>query len=135
MSQTERYNILIVDDHPLVRKGLCQLISLAPELVVSGEAENGEQALALCAQGLPDLIILDLNMQGISGLDTLRILRAEQHFLHVLILTISDAREDMQTALTLGADDYFVKDSDPEILLTAIRQGARQGRLRRKSPQ
>lgn len=134
MSQTEHYNILIVDDHPLVRKGLRQLISLAPALMVIGEAENGEQALALCAQEVPDLIILDLSMQGISGLDTLRILRTEQHFLHVLILTISDAREDMQTALTLGADDYFVKDSDPEILLTAIRNGARQGRLRRQIP-
>ena len=51
-----------------------------------------------------------------------------------LSIRVSDAREDMQTALTLGADDYFVKDSDPEILLTAIRNGARQGRLRRQIP-
>lgn len=132
MPQTDPCRILVVDDHPLIRKGVRQLIELEDDLVIIGEAENGQQTLDQVAALMPDLVILDLNMSGMSGLEALRILRAQQTIAHVLILTISDAPEDMQAALAAGADDYLVKDNDPELLLTAIKIGATRGRERRQ---
>ncbi|MEN3752187.1 response regulator [Mangrovibacter yixingensis] len=131
MPHTDPCRILVVDDHPLIRKGVRQLIELEDDLVIIGEAENGQQTLEKVAELMPDLVILDLNMSGMSGLEALRILRAQQTIAHVLILTISDAPEDMQAALAAGADDYLVKDNDPELLLTAIKIGATRGRERR----
>lgn len=132
MPHTDPCRILVVDDHPLIRKGVRQLIELEDDLVIIGEAENGQQTLDQVAALMPDLVILDLNMSGMSGLEALRILRAQQTIAHVLILTISDAPEDMQAALAAGADDYLVKDNDPELLLTAIKIGATRGRERRQ---
>ncbi|PWW09453.1 response regulator [Mangrovibacter plantisponsor] len=132
MPHTDPCRILVVDDHPLIRKGVRQLIELEDDLVIIGEAENGQQTLDQVAALMPDLVILDLNMSGMSGLEALRILRAQQTIAHVLILTISDAPEDMQAALAAGADDYLVKDNDPELLLTAIKVGATRGRERRQ---
>ena len=131
MPHTDPCRILVVDDHPLIRKGVRQLIELEDDLVIIGEAENGQQTLEKVAELMPDLVILDLNMSGMSGLEALRILRSQQTIAHVLILTISDAPEDMQAALAAGADDYLVKDNDPELLLTAIKIGATRGRERR----
>ncbi|KEA50159.1 hypothetical protein DT73_25140 [Mangrovibacter sp. MFB070] len=133
MPQTDPCRILVVDDHPLIRKGVRQLIELEDDLVIIGEAENGQQTLDQVAALMPDLVILDLNMSGMSGLEALRILRAQQTIAHVLILTISDAPEDMQAALAAGADDYLVKDNDPELLLSAIKIGATRGRERRQN--
>ncbi|MEY8711990.1 hypothetical protein A9B99_18710 [Mangrovibacter phragmitis] len=135
MPHTDPCRILVVDDHPLIRKGVRQLIELEDDLVIIGEAEDGQQTLDQVAALMPDLIILDLNMSGMSGLEALRILRAQQTIAHVLILTISDAPEDMQAALAAGADDYLVKDNDPELLLSAIKTGAERGRERRHHQQ
>jgi two-component system nitrate/nitrite response regulator NarP len=135
MPHTDPCRILVVDDHPLIRKGVRQLIELEDDLVIIGEAEDGKQTLDQVAALMPDLIILDLNMSGMSGLEALRILRAQQTIAHVLILTISDAPEDMQAALAAGADDYLVKDNDPELLLSAIKTGAERGRERRHHQQ
>jgi len=116
--------VLLVDDHPLLRKGLMQLIELEDDLVVIGEASNGEDALAIAKAQDPDLIVLDLNMQGMDGLETLKKLRDEEIAARIIILTVSDSDEDLIAAITYGADGYLLKDMDPEGILEKIKEAA-----------
>lgn len=120
--------ILLVDDHPLLRKGLRQLISLADNLEVVGESSKGEDAIALGIELDPDLILLDLNMQDMNGLDTLSRLRDEGVTSRIVMLTVSDADEDVLEAIARGADGYLLKDMEPEELLLQI-QRALQGKM------
>lgn len=116
--------VMIVDDHPLMRRGIRQLLELEPQLSVVAEASNGSEAVAQARRLSPDLILLDLNMKGLSGLDTLKALRQETISSRILILTVSDARSDIYALIDAGADGYLLKDSEPEKLLTQILQGA-----------
>ncbi|MDO6705248.1 response regulator [Photobacterium sp. 1_MG-2023] len=122
MTQPPASRILIVDDHPLMRRGLSQLLSLEPDFTLIGEASQGYQALDLAAADDPDLILLDLNMKGLSGLDTLRALREQDCQALVVILTVSDNPSDIRALLNAGADGYLLKDTEPEQLLTLLRQ-------------
>ncbi len=123
--QTEQCaKVLLVDDHPLLRKGLAQLIELEDDLEVIGEASSGQQALALAAEHDPDLIVLDLNMQGMDGLETLKAMRSADINAHIIMLTVSDNDEDVVCAITYGADGYLLKDMDPELILEKIKQAA-----------
>ena len=114
--------IMIVDDHPLMRRGIRQLLALEPQLQVIAEASNGTEALAEARRLTPDIILLDLNMKGMSGLDTLKALRHEGISSRILVLTVSDARSDIYALVDAGADGYLLKDSEPEILLRQIMQ-------------
>lgn len=116
--------IMIVDDHPLMRRGIRQLLALEPQLQVVAEANNGTEALAEARRLTPDVILLDLNMKGMSGLDTLKALRNEDISARILVLTVSDARNDIYAMVDAGADGYLLKDSEPEQLLQQILQGA-----------
>jgi two-component system, NarL family, nitrate/nitrite response regulator NarL len=115
-------SIMLVDDHPLLRKGLRQLISMNATLEVVAEASNGPDAITLGVELDPDLILLDLNMQGMDGLETLRLLRAEGVTSRIVMLTVSDADEDVLKAISLGADGYLLKDMEPEDLLEQIQR-------------
>lgn len=112
--------VLIVDDHPLMRRGVRQLLELDNAFTVVGEASSGAEAISLANRLAPDLILLDLNMKGLSGLDTLKALRQDGVSARVVILTVSDARSDIFTLIDAGADGYLLKDSDPEVLLQDI---------------
>jgi len=114
------FRVLIVDDHPLMRRGLHQLLQLDSRFQVVAEASNGTEALALARQTQPDLVLLDLNMKGLSGLETLQILRSESIPCRVVILTVSDSRSDFITLLDAGVDGYLLKDGEPEQMLTQI---------------
>jgi len=116
--------VLLVDDHPLLRKGLAQLIELEDDLEVIGEASSGLEALSLAAECEPDLIVLDLNMQGMDGLETLRALREADVSSRIIMLTVSDNDEDVVCAITYGADGYLLKDMDPEQILEKIKEAA-----------
>jgi two-component system, NarL family, nitrate/nitrite response regulator NarL len=116
--------ILIVDDHPLFRRGVVQLLAMEPELEVAGEARDGEEAVARAKELDPDLILLDLNMRGIGGLEALRRLRAEGVDARIVMLTVSDSDEDVVAALRAGADGYLLKDMEPEQLLERVKQAA-----------
>lgn len=118
-------NILIVDDHPLMRRGIKQLLSLSSAFNIVGEANNGNDAIALATRLQPDLILLDLNMKGLSGLDTLKALRNEEIDSRIIILTVSDSRSDIYALVDAGADGYLLKDSEPEQLLAQITEAAR----------
>ncbi|KFZ30741.1 transcriptional regulator NarL [Pseudidiomarina salinarum] len=121
-------SIMLVDDHPLLRKGLKQLISLEDGLEVVAECSNGKDAIGKAVELDPDLIILDLNMQGMDGLETLKRMRDEGVTSRIVMLTVSDADEDVVAAITNGADGYLLKDTDPELLLEQI-QRAIEGKM------
>ena len=122
--ENESYAVMIVDDHPLMRRGICQLLELDPAFNVVAEASSGSEAIALASRAQPDVILLDLNMKGLSGLDTLKALRNEGVDARIIILTVSDSRSDVYALVDAGADGYLLKDSEPETLLSQIHQAA-----------
>ncbi|EPT8871674.1 nitrate/nitrite response regulator protein NarP [Cronobacter dublinensis] len=124
MSQSDPWHVVIVDDHPLMRRGIRQLLETDAQFNVVGEASGGAEAIALANQLTPDIILLDLNMRGLSGLDTLTLLRRNGVSARIIVLTVSDARSDVYAVMDAGADGYLLKDSEPEMLLAAIRDGA-----------
>ena len=99
----KQYRVMIVDDHPLMRRGIKQLLGLDARFSVVAEAGNGSEAVALALQHTPDVILLDLNMKGMSGLDTLRALRDEGVDARIIVLTVSDARSDLYALIDTGA--------------------------------
>lgn len=119
---SDKTKILIIDDHPLMRRGIKQLISLDQDLEVVGDAGSGNEGISLALQTSPDLIILDLNMKGLSGLDTLKALRNEEVDARIVILTVSDAKADIFALIDAGADGYLLKDTEPDTLLAQIKK-------------
>lgn len=118
----EKTKVLIIDDHPLMRRGIKQLIELEQDFIVVGDAGNGNEGLSLALKTGPDLIVLDLNMKGLSGLDTLKALRNEGIDARIVILTVSDAKNDVFSLIDAGADGYLLKDTEPDTLLAQIKQ-------------
>ncbi len=116
--------ILLIDDHPMLRNGVKQLISMDPQLQVIAEASNGEQGIALAEQHDPDLILLDLNMPGLNGLDTLDRLRTTALSGRIVVFSVSNNEEDVVSALKRGADGYLLKDLEPEDLLKSLHLAA-----------
>lgn len=121
---TEAATLMIVDDHPLLRKGLRQLIELEDDLELVAEASNGQDALNLVEDSEPDLIILDLNMQGMDGIETLKAMRERGISSRIVMLTVSDHDEDVVSAITNGADGFLLKDMEPEEIIAKIKQAA-----------
>jgi len=116
--------ILLIDDHPMLRNGVKQLIASDASLQVIGEASNGEQGVDLAKPLDPDLILLDLNMPGMNGLDTLDKMREISLSGRVVVFSVSNHEDDAVTALKRGADGYLLKDMEPEDLLTALHNAA-----------
>ena len=117
---SEGNRILVIDDHPLFRKGVGQLIAIAPHLELVGEASNGEDGVAMARELDPDLVLLDLHMTGMSGIQTLKAIRDAGLDCRVVILTVSDSADDLVAAIRSGADGYLLKDMEPEDLLAAV---------------
>jgi len=115
--------ILVIDDHPLFRRGVAQLLEMAPDLQLVGEASSGDEGVALALQLVPDLVLLDLQMKLKDGIATLGELRRAGVEARVLMLTMSDDPRDLFSAIRAGADGYILKDMEPDELLEAIRQG------------
>jgi two-component system nitrate/nitrite response regulator NarL len=119
--------VLVIDDHPLLRRGVCQLLALVEGFTVVGEAASGREGIELAKQLDPDLILLDLNMKGINGLETLRTMRDMGVDARIIMLTVSNAPEDLLAAIRAGSDGYILKDNDPDNILKMICD-AMQGR-------
>jgi two-component system nitrate/nitrite response regulator NarL len=122
-----RHTILVVDDHPLFRKGVIQLLQLDPGFEVVGEAGDYDAAVKLAAEKDPDLTLLDLNLKDTGGLEILAALKDEDPSRRVVMLTVSDAPEDLMAAIRAGADGYLLKDTEPQELLERVRD-ALEGR-------
>lgn len=112
--------IVLVDDHPMMRKGIRQLIEIQDGLEVVAEAGSGEEALEVVLQHDPDMILMDLNMKGMDGIQTVAALRQKNVNACILMITVSDNDSDVIAALRAGADGYLLKDVEPEELLKAI---------------
>jgi len=128
MNEELKQTILIVDDHPLFRKGLIQLIQSAEEFDIVGEASGGEEGIERAYELHPDMILLDLNMKDMSGIEVLKVIKAADMDSRVIMLTVSDNADDLVAALRAGADGYLLKDMEPEDLLANIRS-AGKGRM------
>ncbi len=121
--------ILIADDHAIVRGGLKQIIATTDDIVVTGEAAQGSEVVDKLRICEVDLLLLDMTMPGISGVDLIRRVRVEQPVLPVLVLSIHNEAQVVSRALRAGATGYVTKDSDPDVLLAAIRKLAAGGRF------
>lgn len=125
---SERQRVLIVDDHPLFRKGLAQLLQTIAAFELVGEAAGGVEGLALATRLAPDLVLLDLNMKDMDGIEVLKAIRAARLDARVVMVTVSDHGDDLVAALRAGADGYLLKDMEPEAMLDALREAA-EGRI------
>ncbi len=108
--------LVVVDDHVLFRRGLIGLLSDMREFQVEGEAGNGKDALHLIERIRPDIVLLDVNMPGMSGVETLRALRELGIQSRALMLTVSQEEDDLMGAITAGASGYLLKNAEPETL-------------------
>ncbi|GAC1447534.1 MAG: response regulator transcription factor [Ktedonobacterales bacterium] len=119
---SEPARLVIVDDHELARAGLRSMLAGAPGMSVVGEATNGNEALDLCRQLLPDLALIDVRMPGLNGLATTTAIKRENPAISVIIVTMYDNPEYVLEALKAGAAGYVLKDASRRELLTAVRR-------------
>jgi DNA-binding NarL/FixJ family response regulator len=129
MLEHDVIRIIIADDHRLVRRGIKEILKTADDIVVCGEAADCEELLLLLRQQLPDVLILDLAMPGLSGTELIKSLCAEFASLHILVLSMHNEAQFVALAIRAGALGYVTKDADPEILLLAIRRIAVNGKF------
>jgi len=118
---SKRIRVLLVDDHTMVRRGLATFLKVFDDLQLAGEAENGETAIQLCAQVLPDVILMDMVMPGMDGAATIRLIRQKYPQIQVIALTSFKEGELIQNALEAGAIGYLLKDISADDLAWAIR--------------
>lgn len=116
--------VLIADDHAIVRQGLRQILSDTSDLTVTGEAENGVQAVQMVRSGEWDVILMDVSMPDRNGIDALKLIKKEFPRLPILILSMYPEEQYAIRALKAGAAGYLTKQSAPDLLVTAIRQVA-----------
>lgn len=112
--------ILLIDDHPMLRNGVKQLIGTDSHFLVIAETGSGTEGIQLAVTLEPDIILLDINMNDMNGLEILRYLHRNNVSSRIIIFTVSNTKEDIITALKNGADGYLLKDMEPENLLKAL---------------
>ncbi len=117
----ETLRILVAEDHPLFRKGMISLLSSVPEFEVVGEAATGEEAVARAAQLQPDVVLMDLQMPEINGIEATRRILQESPSVRVLVVTLFEDDDSVFMALRAGARGYVLKDADEEEMVGAIR--------------
>jgi len=117
---SENVRVLLVDDHPLVRAGIRRVLESHAGLTIVGEAPNGLEALRLIEETRPDVVVLDLAMPELDGLELLQRLRDRSDSLRILVLTMHAQREYIRRAIQAGADGYLLKESAVQELLVAI---------------
>lgn len=117
-------SVLLIDDHTLFRSGIRSLLQRYPEFSVVGEAADGVEGIKRARQLQPDVVLLDLNMPGISGLQTLQLMLQDCPNTAVIMLTVSEDAEDLGVALQSGARGYLIKNIDADYLVRAIQRAA-----------
>ncbi|OCF93110.1 two-component system response regulator NarL [Gilliamella sp. wkB7] len=113
-------SILLIDDHPMLRNGVKQLIHTVNHFEIVGETGSGIEGIKLAEELDPDIILLDINIHDVNGLDILRALREKNISSRIIMFTVSNAKEDIITALKIGADGYLLKDMEPEDFIKAL---------------
>ena len=116
--------IVVVDDHTLFRRGITALLSRVAGFDVVGEAADGFDGIKAAAQHRPDVVLLDLNMPGVSGIDALHAILKEAPGTHIVMLTVSEDTDDLMLALRAGAQGYLLKNIESDFLVDAVRRAA-----------
>lgn len=116
--------ILLVDDHTLFRSGIRLILQRNPEFEIVGEASDGLEGVKRAKQLKPDVVLMDLNMPGLSGLEAMQLIVEDVPSTAVLMLTVSEEAEDLSTALRNGARGYLLKNIEADYLTTAIKKAA-----------
>jgi DNA-binding NarL/FixJ family response regulator len=117
--------VLLAEDHQLVRAGLERLLATTDDIEVVGGAADGAEAVALAAEAAPDVVLMDISMPNVDGIEATRAILAANDAIHVVVLTSLVDRERILAALDAGAVGYLLKDSEPEQLIAGIRAAAR----------
>jgi DNA-binding NarL/FixJ family response regulator len=121
MKDSEPVRVMIVDDHPVVRFGLASILSSQPDMVVAAQAATGKEAVALSQRHKPDVVLMDLRLPGMSGVEAIVAIRKISPETRFVVLTTYEGDEDIHRALEAGAHAYLVKGSSHTDLLKAIR--------------
>lgn len=118
---TQKIKIIIVDDHPLIKEGLKQILSFYPDIEIVSEGSNGSEAISIVSEISCDILLLDINMPVMSGLDALKIIRQTNPYLKVLLLTVENDFGTLREAIDLKVNGYILKESAGSTLTDAIR--------------
>ncbi|GAF26712.1 DNA-binding response regulator [Moorella thermoacetica] len=129
LTDIEKITILIADDHSLVREGIRKILELEPDLQVVGEAATGQEAIEMTRRYQPQVIIMDINMPGLNGIEATKVIRQEWPQIAILALTIHDDEEYIIELLRSGVSGYVLKDISAEELVQAVYQVARGARV------
>jgi DNA-binding NarL/FixJ family response regulator len=121
---TTPFRVLITDDHPHSRKAIREILDDEPLFTIIGEATNGKEAIELCDMLLPDLVLMDIEMTMLNGLEATKIIKEKNPLIKVIILSVSDDVADLFTAVQYGAQGYLLKNMDPDDWLQYLRSVA-----------
>lgn len=130
-----KIRVLLADDHPIVRRGIRSLLQTAPDIDVVAEAKSGQEALSLVEELSPDVLLLDMEMPNLSGVEVARQLKAARSKVRVLALSAYDDGQYVRNLLANGAAGYITKEEAPEMIIEAVRGVARgeEGWLSRRA--
>ncbi len=121
MNLSHSIRVLIADDHAIVRQGLVSLLHQEPDFSVIAQASNGQEAVQLFSQHQPDVVLMDLRMPQMDGIEAIKTIRAEFANPQIIVLTTYDGDEDIYRGLQAGAKGYLLKDTQPNELFVALR--------------
>src|SRR5581483_7448874 len=121
-STPPKIRIVVADDHPIFRDGLCRLLALEPDFEVVAQAQDGRQVLEVLQRYEPDILLLDLKMPGLDGLQTLQRLQSGKHKTRVIVLTASEDKNEFVQAMKLGTSGIVLKQSATDLLIKSIRK-------------
>lgn len=121
-SASRKFNVLVVDDHPLMRLGIASMIDAQPDMRTIAQAESGSEAVDLCTRTSPDVVLVDLKLPGLGGVEVIRAIRQRDSGVKFVVLTTYDGDEDIHQALEAGASGYVIKGMPATILLDALRR-------------
>ncbi|HEY5583800.1 MAG TPA: response regulator transcription factor [Ruminiclostridium sp.] len=116
-----KIKVMIADDHAMVRQGLKTILELEDDIIVVAQASNGEEAISLARAQKPDVILMDINMPILNGLQAIKILKDEDSRYKIIVLTLHQDREYLFKTLQLGCEGYVLKDAESSVLIDAIR--------------
>ena len=119
-----RIKVLIIDDHPLFRQGIRWTLEDAADIEVVGEAENGQEAIKLTERLSPDVVLVDINLPGLNGLEVARVIKRRDPRIGIIVLSVYEDDDQLFQAIKVGAAAYSSKDVNPEDLLSYIRKVA-----------
>jgi len=122
MSLGDKFSVLVVDDHPIMRMGIAAIINAQKDMKVCGQAGTGEEAVRLFQDKHPDVTLMDLRLPGMSGLEAIRVIRREDPAARCVVLTTYEGDEDIHQAMVAGAAGYLIKAMSNDTLVDALRK-------------